>query len=185
VLVPLGGDTNIAASGTDYFHVASVSVDGEPAAIVPAPVLVYTFTNVISRHSFQASFAENLAAHDTPEWWLASFGWTSNFDHFAVLDLDGDGAPAWAEFAAGTVPTNPASVFAVTRLLREHDGVVLTWSSASGRVYSVYRSTNLPANTPHDALTNNMPATAGSESAFKDRTPPPGSAFYRIGVRRP
>ena len=185
VLVPLGSGTSITATGTSYFHVASVTVDGEPAVVAPAPVIVHTFTNVLSRHSFDAAFAENLATNSTPEWWLASFGWTNDFNHFAVLDLDGDGAPAWAEFAAGTVPTNPASVLAITQLLREHDGVVLSWPGVSGRVYNVYRSAGRIVDVPRSVLTNDMPATAGDQNTFKDGDPPSAPAFYRIGVRRP
>jgi len=185
VLVPFRGGTSFTATATSYYHVASLNIDGTPAAITPAPIVVHTFTNVISRHSLHAAFAANLATNDTPEWWLASHGWTSNFDHYAVIDLDADGAPAWAEYVAGTVPTNPASVFAITQLLREHSGVILTWSSTSGRVYSVYRSSALAGGMPPHVLTNGMPANTGGQNAFKDSTPPSSPTFYRIGVQRP
>ena len=39
-----------------------------------------------SPKTIQANFTENLAANQTPEWWLAQFGWTNDFDAAALGD---------------------------------------------------------------------------------------------------
>jgi len=52
----------------------------------------------------------DLAAHDTPTWWLAQWGTTNNFDAAATNDWDRDGLANWAEYIVGTQPTNATSV---------------------------------------------------------------------------
>ena len=66
----------------------------------------------------------------------------------AAEDADGDGMSNFAEFRAGTIPTNANSVFLVeiddirngqTWL----EGVVLRWASISNRSYTVWRTLNV------------------------------------------
>ncbi len=63
-----------------------------------------------SPKAIQANFAENLATNHTPEWWLAQFGWTNDFDAAALDDAEPDGFPTWQEYIADTDPTNSESV---------------------------------------------------------------------------
>jgi hypothetical protein len=72
-----------------------------------------------------------------PLWWLNQFGLTNSAA--ALLDQDGDGVTTDKEFIAGTVPTNAASVLKAVQTTRN----VVTWTPVTGRVYSVYWSTNL------------------------------------------
>lgn len=125
------------------------------------------------------TFVENLATNATPEWWLAQYGWTNSFDAAAVADSDGDGAQAWAEYFAGTDPTNRGSVFELTATSNAPDGFVVAWNSASNKTYDLLRGTNL--------LTGFGQTNAGILA-----TPPmnvytdmfgSGSAYYRIRVR--
>ncbi len=64
-----------------------------------------------------------------------------------TTDTDTDGMPDWQEGLAGTDPTNGASLLHVTEVAvpAAPDTVTVSWSSASGRVYSVHQSTNLAA----------------------------------------
>ena len=89
-----------------------------------------------------ASFAERLAAHDVPEWWLASYGWTNNFDDAALGDPDEDTMPTWQEYIAGTHPTNGESVLRAGTQPETGDGPLVTWSSVAGRSYDVEVRTN-------------------------------------------
>jgi hypothetical protein len=66
----------------------------------------------------------------------------------AAEDDDGDGMSNFAEFRAGTIPTNALSVFWVD--IQEDqgggqpvEGVVLRWASISNRTYTVWRSLKL------------------------------------------
>jgi hypothetical protein len=108
-------------------------------------------TIVLSRNmSVDAWFSPYLAAHGTPVWWLLSYGLGTN-DSETLGDVDGDGSLTWQEYYAGTVPTNRASVLELTGLTAFSDIFwKLSWSSSSGRVYTVSGSTNLlaPAWTP-------------------------------------
>jgi hypothetical protein len=54
-----------------------------------------------------------------------------------LRDSDNDGFPDRSELLAGTSPTNPDSLFAVTQLRLLPAGVELTWASCAGRNYSV------------------------------------------------
>lgn len=114
----------------------------------------------------------------TPHWWLAALGWTNNFEAAALADADGDGAPAWQEFVAGTSPVDALSVLRATCARPPGSGAVLRWPVTATRTYSVYRSTNL-APASFTLLTNMLAATWPTNS-FIDATAPVGQAFYRI-----
>jgi hypothetical protein len=77
-----------------------------------------------------------------PYSWLEGYGITNNQNTAVLLDPDGDGLTTEQEYIVGTVPTNAQSVFAVSNRLTALQ-VTLQWSATSGRVYSVYRTTNL------------------------------------------
>ena len=74
------------------------------------------------------------------EWEVEQSGAWTNLT--ATGDFDGDGSSDFAEYIAGTHPTNPASVFAVSPSAWAPNPQ-LEWSTVSGRVYSVYWSSNL------------------------------------------
>jgi hypothetical protein len=95
------------------------------------------------------------------------------------LDSDGDGIGDWAELLAGTNPANPASVLAITGIIRNANGsVTLSWSSVVGRTYRVLRSatpdfaaaevvmTGWPGLTPTTTFTDTTVTGLGSSSAF-------------------
>ena len=56
-----------------------------------------------------------------------------------------NGIPVWASYVAGLDPDDPASEFAVDTApaATAPSGLVLQWNAVSGRVYTVYHSTNL------------------------------------------
>jgi hypothetical protein len=64
--------------------------------------------------------------HHVPEWWLAGYGWTQDFEAAAESDSDGDGLAAWQEWKAGTDPTNALSVLKV---------IGFDWSNISCRAW--------------------------------------------------
>jgi hypothetical protein len=117
----------------------------------------------------------------TPHWWLAANGWTNNFEAAALADTDGDRAPAWQEFVAGTSPVDAASALKLSLAKPPGSGAVLRWPATSTRTYSVYRSTNLAPGS-FTLLTNGMAATAPTNS-FIDGATGLNPAFYRIEVR--
>jgi len=93
-----------------------------------------------------------------PYAWLDGFGLSAGGDYEAVAlaDTDGDGYPAWAEYVAGTDPTDDASV--LRALISVQDGVPsVTWEPdlGSARAYTVEGKALLtgnwqsPANATH------------------------------------
>jgi hypothetical protein len=93
-----------------------------------------------------ALFAEQLFTNSTPASWLAQYGLPVS-DAGALSDTDGDGMTAWQENIAGTIPTLGTSVLKISNHWKTTDGAgyVFAWPAVSGRVYSVYWSSNLMA----------------------------------------
>jgi hypothetical protein len=114
---------------------------------------------------------------------LAQYGWTNDFNVAETNDADGDRLLTWQEWVAGTDPTNPLSVLAVTNLTWGGSGVVLRWVSASNRIYAVERTTNLTTASFAGILTN-LAATP-PVNVHTDQVPVPDKAFYRINVSKP
>jgi glycosidase len=119
-----------------------------------------------------------------PDWWrLAYFdralGSATDLSRGAD-DADGDGAPNWQEFLAGTDPLNPASVFAITGLdLSSGSNVLIQCLVASNRTYqlmwqeSVQGGSWIAVGAP-TAATNNV-------VRLVDPTAPTNAArFYRV-----
>lgn len=118
----------------------------------------------------------------TPYAWLDAQGLATNgYERADRTDHDGDGMATGDEYLAGTDPFDARSRFAVAGNFADAtDGVVLDWSSVSGRVYDVYWATNLlhsfvPVQTdiawPQSSYTSPVPSHAGN-------------GFYKIKVRR-
>lgn len=172
---PLGGTVAVTAAPHMYYSWSGWTGDVDMA------VNPLTLTNDRAWRIWPVA-SENLAIHDTPEWWLALFGWTNNFDAAALDDYDGDGVPTWQEFPAGTIPTNILSVFQATSVesYPASGYRVIRWASESNRVYTLYRSTNLLAD--FDTVTNDIPATP-PVNVCTDSVGSLINAYYSIGVQ--
>jgi hypothetical protein len=117
-----------------------------------------------------ASFAPNLTvAHGVPEWWLAQHGWTQDFEAAADADADSDGMAAWAEWRAGTDPTDPLSLLAVTAFTPSN----ITWIGGLIRTQTLQRADSLSGpwvsihtNLPPTAVTNTLALPGGGASGF-------------------
>jgi YD repeat-containing protein len=97
-------------------------------------------------------------------------------------DSDRDGAPNAEELVAGTNPTNALSLFRVSSFQLRVSNTVVSWSSTTGRFYSVDLSTN-PLNPAWSLFTSDVPGAIGTLSITN--SPGPGAQFYRIKVRKP
>lgn len=170
-----GASVQITATADTYYHFTgwSGSVTTNSAQIT-----------LLMNHacSVTAGFAQNVTSNTaTPEWWLAQYGLT-NFTSDAAADTDGDGLSTWQEYIAGTDPTNAASCLQITGGSVNAQQAVIRWSSASNRLYSISRTTNLLE--PFSILSgaSNLPATP-PENTY---TNPSGgnAAYYRIGVQQ-
>ncbi len=95
-------------------------------------------------------------------------------------DFDHDGFSNLQEYLAGTSPVDAQSVFALgTPSAGAGQPATLRWHSVEGKLYTVYKSTNLKAG--FTVLQDNVPATAPL-NVFTDPAPA-DNAFYVIGVK--
>jgi hypothetical protein len=177
VVVPIHSNRAFTFTASNYSDIADVLVDETSVGTNAA----YTFTNVVMNHDIGVTFTDRLAASNTPIWWLAQYGLTNNFNVEATNDQDHDRMWTWQEYIAGTVPTNPASVFQIVRVTHDASGNQLYWLSSQGRVYSVYKSSDILGAWPGQALTNNLPYDASGTNNWMDQNYDP-RAWYRIGV---
>jgi len=119
-------------------------------------------------------------------WEIQHFGATNAALGGPQEDFDLDGMVNIDEYVAGTIPTNALSLFEVSTTAAAPGHYVLYWSSASQRLYAVYRSTNLMQSwQTAQPLTNDMPAHPSGTNVYDDSTAPQPAAFYRIGCDWP
>jgi len=172
--------------------------NGELVSVGATPDAYYHFTNwtgdvasfanpievlMDGAKALMAHFAENRTANTgTPEWWLARYGFTTNFEEAAAGDQDGDRVPTWEEEIADTNPTNPASYFhgdgpamvygtdcwervytnwrqgnvVMTQTICNELGYALNWQASSGRLYGIEGESRLPHSQVWLSLTNYM-----------------------------
>jgi hypothetical protein len=111
------------------------------------------------------------------EWEVLHFG---NINRAAATAICSNGFNTIREaYIAGLDPNDPDSEFMTSASRSPISGNILQWQGVSGRVYSVYYSTNLLNG--FQSLETNIPWTAG---AFTDTVhQADGSRFYKIHVR--
>jgi len=95
-------------------------------------------------------------------WQLKYFGCTNCALAAASADPDGDGMSNTNEFLAGTVPTNSASYFHITSIVRQGVGsndLNIVWTARPCKVYIVQV---FPGNAPDGSYSNNFTDIASS-----------------------
>jgi hypothetical protein len=94
-------------------------------------------------------------------------------------DSDGDAMRDGDEARAGTDPLDPASYLGLAGMTPDGvDGIVLRWSSASGRVYRLEHAPEPPG--AYAALATNLPAFVPVNSYTTQ--PPYARRFYRVAL---
>jgi hypothetical protein len=122
--------------------------------------------------------ANNNGMPDT--WETTYFGSTINPLGAENYDWDHDGQDNLHEYLAGTIPTDPASVFEITSVTVDTSGkLVLQWQSVPGKSYGIQASTDL------HGFQNTTDAPMAGTGGILTKSLPAGevlSAFYRIVV---
>jgi hypothetical protein len=88
------------------------------------------------------TFADTNTNEIPDGWEAANFGNVAT-NYSGLTDSDGDGLNDYAEFVAGTSPTNANSVLELTTTFQGAGGLSIQWPSASGHGYRVLGSDNL------------------------------------------
>ncbi|MFH0879574.1 MAG: beta-galactosidase [Lentisphaerota bacterium] len=181
VTVIEGAGTNFVISAHPYYHIRELLTNGG-SDVAAAGLSCYTsWWNMVSADgTLHAGFDANITTSSpvpVPEAWLAQFGLT-NFEADVQDDPDHDGQPTWEEYLASeSDPTNPLSYFHAHADL---GSMLISWPSASGRVYDVQSSqnvpgdpwilaewTNLTASPPVNVVTNRSSAMTNSMQFFR------------------
>jgi subtilisin-like proprotein convertase family protein len=78
-----------------------------------------------------------------PDAWRLQYfgsGTTTNNRSCAACDPDGDGMNNLQEYLAGTVPTNSASSFRITAIVRTNNDLRVTWQTVAGKTNALERA---------------------------------------------
>jgi hypothetical protein len=148
------------------------------------PRAAYRFFSVASNHSITVSFETETALTDTDGDGLPNVEERALGMDIFLPDTDGDGFGDYEEAVAGTSGTNAASFFSVLTGLHQGGSAIVSWQTATGRVYDLWwRSslvtglwqqvggqTNLPGNGALRSYTNALPGA---------------KTFFRPSVERP
>ena len=176
---PAGHTVQLLAVPSNYYHFVRWTGDVAPEDATNATL----YAAMDRAKTVGAQFAENLAAHGTPEWWLALYYPEAvDYDVAAASDTDNDGAPAWTEYIAGTMPTDSNSV--LRALDMTGNGYVIGWPSVTGRRYAVQFSTNLLASFHALADATNLPAAPGLNLYTNTTETNAAALYYRIEAWR-
>jgi hypothetical protein len=95
------------------------------------------------------------------------------------IDCDWDGIPDLHEMIAGTDELDPESFFAARCGLQDDQSFAVTWPSADGKRYSLYRSTALDEG--FQLIETDLAATP-PQNVFVDHAAADGPAFYQVEV---
>ena len=113
---------------------------------------------------------------------MASYYGPTNYDLVNMSDTDHDGMPAWAEYIAGTDPTNPLSVLCVDRMFPQSAGVIISWATTTGRLYGLDFTPSLTSVNWTNVLGWTNVAGASGRLTYTN-TSPGTSSFYRVNLR--
>lgn len=165
VAVSYGADASFTVQATSYWHVTTISTNGVGVgALAGLSGGTFVWSNVMADGVLTAGFAQNVVSNGVPESWLAGFGLTNGgFEAASTGDVDGDGAVAWEEYIAGTVPTNPGDAFQMGGNAASGGVTAFSWVTATGRYYSVIGAPNWTAAWTNVATPgfSNAPGTGG------------------------
>ncbi len=144
------------------------------------PLMITAQTNFAVGAVFAPLLTTN---HPTPYWWLASYGYTSNFEIVADA-LGANGMPLWQSWLAGLNPNLPSSQLRLSvSKSAGNAGPVLSWATATGRLYTIWWSTNLMGTFSRLTGASNLPSTVNrfTNSAAANLR----NAFYRLEAGTP
>jgi hypothetical protein len=98
-----GSNVEITATADAYYHFTTW--DGDALGNTNPLFLLMDGPKSVTAY-FQANMTTN---KPTPEWWLAKYGITNDFEEAVTNDVDEDGVPTGDEYVMNTDPTNELS----------------------------------------------------------------------------
>ncbi|MGH7952052.1 MAG: thrombospondin type 3 repeat-containing protein, partial [Limisphaerales bacterium] len=112
-------------------------------------------------------------------WEMDNFGSVTT-NRTRLTDTDQDGMSDYAEFIAGTNPTNAASRFYFTGITIQNDNLIqMQWTAVTNRLYQLSDSTNLNAWLP---ITGWLQASNNPAMSYTATNSGSSPHFYRVQV---
>lgn len=121
-----------------------------------------------------------------PGWWRLQYfgdGLSASGNAAPTADPDGDGMDNRNEFLAGTMPTDASSAFKITTLGLVGEDVVFSFSSVGGKIYLAQKSPDLGAESPWQAVRDNIPGTGSLVQVTDGGAASETRNFYRVTVK--
>jgi hypothetical protein len=173
------GALKLSASPTTYDR-SKVSVNGIPASFSVTAQTNLTLSSTDRGRIERIDLTVNLnSGGGLPDAWQLQY-----FGHTGVdpnADPDHDGMSNWAEYIAGTNPTDAQSRFAFVRVFPDpQGGFRVEWSSVQGKFYTLQRSNDLLQG--FSDLQTHIAATAPANSFRDGSASGTGPQFYRLEV---
>jgi len=100
-----------------------------------------------------------------------------------AVDRDNDGMSDGLELIAGTEPMRASSVFNMQAATAPGGGVALSWASATNRLYTLRRGTNVMVPESFTNIVTDLLATPPANS-YTDSFTETGPFFYRLQVQQ-
>ena len=175
-----GSNATVTANADLYYHFTNWSGDvpGGEAAANPLSVPMDQ-PKTVAAH-FAASLTLNT---QTPEWWLAQYGWSSNFESAATNDTDKDTVPAWQEYLSDTIPTNGDSYLRITGIRPGAGRVDVQWLGGTSVVQYLEQGGSVTGSVWLRVATN-LPPTAVAVTNGVTVDPAATQLFYRVRTVR-
>ena len=183
VYVEAGGSQQFAITPDQFFHIADVLVDQVSIGAVSS----VPFNNVMTNHQVEAVFAPDMAANNTPHWWLhqQNPAWTADFDAAALGNTDGDPLFTWQEYRAGTDPLNEYSYPWLSISNRTETVRRLEFPATPDRRYRLQRKVGGLDGIWVDVQSGMPGAPAPNGLMTLERTNTFDRVYYRVGVEMP
>ena len=167
-----GGDYRLQSnsicinSGDNFYATNSTDLDGNPRIVA----------DLVDMGAYEYQSPGSVLPYS----WLWQYGLTNN-GSADYADTDGDGMSNYAEWRAGTNPTNAASVLALQSPVVTTTNVTITWQSVFGHYYYVQRTADLAA--PFSTIQTDIFGWGGPTSYMDTTAVGDGPFFYRVGVQ--
>lgn len=178
---PSANGATVFATNGDFSHAFSVADDDEYIMLTIGNVDDNDKTDFnLTKVSLVRTSTASGVSYDWLDGWYAGLTTAEDYENAAASDTDGDGQTAEQEYIANTSPTDSGSRFSVGSASPQGGapGFVLNWNSQSGRVYSVWGTTNLML--PFEPWATNL---VHPDASFTDTVHSAESgAFYKIRV---
>ena len=182
ILVEYGKTQAFEIASATYYDIGNIKTNGYDITLssgLKGTNIIWG--NVISNSTMSIAFSAITTSNNTPIWWLEQNQLTNlGYETESTLDQDGDTMAAWEEYIADTDPNDIASLFHITDMT-ETGNRSITFSSSTGRLYTIRTATNLLAPVWQiNAIVN------GSNSVTTITDPSSSDTiFYRITVQQP